>query len=129
MLAVLAGLVLADRRGVRATVVWIWLVGVGSARSRATSPTSRSGRPGSAVMDAPSVVPVTWWSGAELMVAVAVVSALLVAAAARWRGAGRLGTLFSGFAGPSVVAAAYVIVRPALQGRPTNLLEPFQAAR
>jgi hypothetical protein len=127
LLAILAGFVPTIGRNVRATVVWIWAVGVfGAVVGYSTHHPFRA--PRLAVLDAPSLVPDTWWSAPSLMIAIAVVVGAIVAAAARWRGAGRLGTIFSGFAGPAVVASAYLIVRPGLSGAPTNLLDPFHAS-
>ena len=127
VLAVLAGLVPPIGRNVRVTVVWIWALGLfGAIAGHVTHKPFRA--PGLGVVDAPSLIPETWWSAPSVTVAIAVVIGAVVAAAARWRGAGRLGTLFSGFAGPAAVAAAYLIVRPALQGAPTNLFNPFHAS-
>jgi hypothetical protein len=127
VLAVLAGLVPTIGRNVGATVFWIWGLGLfGAIAGYATHKTFRA--PRLAVIDAPSIVPDTWWSAPSLMIAIAVVVGAIVAAAARWMGAGRLGTIFSGFAGPTAVAGAYLIVRPALDGAPTNLLDPFHAS-
>jgi hypothetical protein len=127
VLAVLAGIVPTIGRNVRITVIWIWAVGlVGAIAGYTTHKPFRA--PRLAVMDAPSIIPDTWWSAPSLMIAIAVVVGAVVAAAARWRGAGRLGTILSGFAGPAVVAASYLIVRPALDGAPTNLLDPFHAS-
>jgi hypothetical protein len=127
VLAILAGLVPTIGRNVRATVVWIWALGLfGAIAGYATHKTFRA--PRLAVIDAPSLIPDTWWSAPSLMIAIAVVAGAVVAAVARWKGAGRLGTIFSGFAGPAAVAAAYLIVRPALEGAPTNPLDPFHAS-
>jgi hypothetical protein len=127
VLAVLAAVVLAIGVGIRATVAWIWLVGIGSAiAGYVTHEPFRA--PRLAVIDAPSVIPVTWWSGPNLMIAVAAVVGLLVAAVARSGGAGRLSTAFAGFAGPSVIAAAYVIAMPGTKVAQSAQLEPYRAA-
>jgi hypothetical protein len=127
VLAILAGFVPAIGRNVRLTVIWIWAVGIlGAVAGYVTHKPFRA--PRLAVVDAPSIVPETWWSAPSLMIAIAVVAGAIIAAAARWRGAGRFGTIFSGFAGPAAVATAYLIVRPALAGAPTNLLDPFHAS-
>src|SRR5262249_20086484 len=127
VLAVLAGLVPPIGRNVRVTVGWIWVLGLfGAIAGHATHKPFRA--PGLGVVDAPSVIPDTWWSAPSVMVAISIVIGAVVAAAARWRGATRLGTIVSGFAGPAAVAAAYLIVRPALQGAPTNLFNPFHAS-
>jgi hypothetical protein len=110
--------------GVRAAAAWIWLVGIGSAIAgyltyRPYAP------PRLGVIDAPSIIPVGWWSGPLVMIAVAAVLGAVVAAVARWAEAGRFGIAASGFAGPAVVAAAYLIAGPGS----TNLqLEPYRAA-
>jgi len=127
VLAVLAGLVPPIGRNVRVTVGWIWALGLfGAIAGHATHKPFRA--PGLGVVDAPSLIPDTWWSAPSVMVAISIVIGAVVAAAARWRGASRLGTVVSGFAGPTAVAAAYLIVRPALQGAPTNLFNPFHAS-
>ena len=127
VLAVLAATVLAIGAGIRATVAWIWLVGIGSAiAGHLTHQPFRA--PRLAVLDAPSVVPATWWSGPNLMIAVAAVIGLLVAAVARWGGAGRVGAALSGFAGPSVVAASYLIAMPATSVTRSTQVEPGRAA-
>jgi hypothetical protein len=127
VLAVLAGLVPPIGRNVRVTVGWIWALGLFCAiAGHATHKPFRA--PGLGVVDAPSLIPETWWSAPSVMVAISIVIGAVVAAAARWRGATRLGTIASGFAGPTAVAAAYLIVRPALQGAPTNLFNPFHAS-
>ena len=48
------------------------------------------------------------------MIALAALVGVGVAAVARWGGAGRVGAGVSGFAGPAVVAAAYVIAWPGM---------------
>jgi hypothetical protein len=127
VLAIVGGFIPTIGRNVRVTVVWIWAVGVfGAIAGYATHKSFRA--PRLAVLDAPSLIPDTWWSAPSLMIAIAVVVGAIVAASARWRGAGRLGTIFSGSAGPGVVAAAYLIVQPALSGAPTNLLDPFHVS-
>jgi hypothetical protein len=127
VLAVLAGLVPPIGRNVRVTVGWIWALGLfGAIAGHATHRPFRA--PGLGVVDAPSLIPETWWSAPSVMVAISIVIGAVVAAAARWRGATRLGTIVSGFAGPAAVAAAYLIVRPALEGAPTNLFNPFHAS-
>jgi hypothetical protein len=127
VLAVLAGLVPPIGLNVRVTVGWIWALGLfGAIAGHATHKPFRA--PGLGVVDVPSLIPDTWWSAPSVMVAISIVIGAVVAAVARWRGATRLGTIVSGFAGPAAVAAAYLIVRPALQGAPTNLFNPFHAS-
>ncbi len=126
---VLAGLVLSlvalfvppVAGGVRASVAWIWLVAIGSAVAGIV--THRPYRaPRLAVVDAPSLVPVTWWSGPNLMIAVAAVLGFTVAGVARWGGAHRFGVALSGLAGPAVVAGAYLIA-----GAGDSGVNPMQA--
>ena len=110
--------------GIRAAVTWIWLAGIGSAIAgyltyRPYSP------PRLGVIDAPSVVPVAWWSGPYLMIATAAVLGIAVAAVARWAGARRIGVALCGLAGPAVAASAYLIAGP---GVGPEQREPYRAA-
>ena len=57
--------------------------------------------------------PDEWWLGPNLIVAMAAVFGVAVAGTARWLSAHRLAIALSGLAGPSVVAAAYLVVGPA----------------
>jgi hypothetical protein len=130
--AIVAGIIIAvialsvppAAGGVRAAMAWIWLVGIGSAIAGYLTHRPYAA-PRLAVVDAPSVIPVAWWSGPNLMIAVAALLGIGVAAFARWAEAGRLGTAISGFAGPAVVAAAYLI---AGAGDGTSQLEPYRAS-
>jgi hypothetical protein len=110
--------------GVRAAVAWIWLVGVGSAIAGYLTHRPYVS-PRLAVVDAPSIIPAAWWSGPYVMIAAAAVLGVGVAAVARWGGARRLGIAISGFAGPALVAAAYLIAGTG--GRPAQL-EPYRAS-
>jgi len=113
VLAVLAGLVPPIGRNVRVTVGWIWALGLfGAIAGHATHKPFRA--PGLGVVDAPSLIPETWWSAPSVMVAISIVIGAVVAAAARWRGASRLGTVVSGFAGPTAVASALFNIDAAL---------------
>ena len=110
--------------GVRAAVAWVWLVAIGSAVAgyvthRPYPP------PRLAVIDAPSIIPATVWSGPYAMVGAAAVLGIGVAAVARWGGAKRFGTAISGFAGPAVVASAYLI---AGDGDSAGQLDPYRAS-
>ncbi|MBX6749907.1 MAG: hypothetical protein IRY85_09605 [Micromonosporaceae bacterium] len=116
---VLVGLVLAllalsiqpMAAGVLTTVGWVWLLGLGAAIAGLTSgepnPAPRVGVP-----DAPSLIPPSAWTGPRIMIIAAIVLGLVVAAVARARGASRLSTAFSGFGGPALVGAAYLIAGP-----------------
>jgi hypothetical protein len=110
--------------GIRAAVAWVWLVAIGSAVAgyvthRPYPP------PRLAVIDAPSIIPATVWSGPYAMVGAAAVLGIGVAAVARWGGAKRFGTAISGFAGPAVVALAYLI---AGTGDSAVQLDPYRAS-
>jgi hypothetical protein len=129
---IVAGLVLAlvaltaapVAAGVRATVTWVWVVGIGSAAAGLAAGTSYPS-PRLAVLDAPSLVPVAWWSGPWLMVGVAALLSLAVAGFARWAGAHRLGVALSGLAGPALVAVGYLVAGP---GDGDAQLAPYRAS-
>jgi hypothetical protein len=110
--------------GIRAAVAWIWLVGIGSAIAGYLTHRPYAA-PRLAVVDAPSLIPVAWWSGPYLMIALAALLGIGVAAVGRWAEAGRFGIAISGFAGPAVVAAAYLIATPDVG---TRQLDPYRAA-
>jgi len=101
--------------GAGTTVTWVWMaaltsVGLALAADRVPD-TPRLG-----MIDAPLTGSVGWWVGPYLMVGVAAVLGVVVAATARWVGANRLGISLSGFAGPALVAAAYLIAGPGTSG-------------
>jgi hypothetical protein len=123
---VLVGLVLALlalsirplAAGVLTTVAWVWLLAVGAAVAGLASgepyPAPRVGVP-----DAPSLIAPSAWTGPRVMIIVAAVLGLVVAVVARARGTSRLSTAVSGFGGPALVAAAYLIAGPGQnQGEP-----------
>jgi hypothetical protein len=110
--------------GVRAAVAWIWLVGIGSAIAGYLTHRPYAA-PRLAVLDAPSLISVAWWSGPYLMIALAALLGIGVAAVARWAEAGRFGIAISGFAGPAVVAAAYLMTSP---GEGSRQVDPYRAA-
>jgi hypothetical protein len=97
--------------GLQITVGLVWLVAAGAATAGVTSgepyPAPRLGVP-----DAPSVLPASLWTGPRVMIGVAVVVALVVAGIFRARGSGRLALALSGFGGPALVAAAYLVAGP-----------------
>jgi hypothetical protein len=97
--------------GLRASVAWLWLLGIGCAVAGVVThrpfPAPRLG-----VLDAPSVVPVTFWTGPRLMIGIAVLIGLIVAGTARAYGAGRFGVALAGLGGPAVVAGAYLVAGP-----------------
>jgi len=109
---------------VRATTTWIWLVAIGSAVAGVLTHKPYDA-PRLAVLDAPSLVPSSWWSGPNLMIGVAAVLGLAVAAVARFGGARRIGIGLSGLAGPAIVAAAYLI---AGAGGGGDQVGPFRAS-
>jgi hypothetical protein len=130
--AIVAGIVIALAAlsvpaiagGVRAAVAWVWLVGIGSGVAGYLTHKPYA-PPRLGVVDAPSAIPVAWWSGPYLMIAIAVILGAGVAAVARWAEASRLGIALSGFAGPAVVASAYLI---AGFGYGPRQLDPYRAA-
>lgn len=112
---------------VRAAVAWIWFLGIGSALAgylthRAYTP------PRLAVIDAPSIIPVAWWSGPYAMIGFAAILGAGVAAVARWGDAHRFGIAVSGLAGPVVVAAAYLIAGPGTGTNRDHQLDPYNAS-
>lgn len=109
-----------------ATVSWVWLFAlVSTVLSYAHDGTARALRLG--MIDAPQAVSrADLWFGPFLMIGIAGAFGLLVAAAGRWLFAPRLAIALSGFAGPALVAAAYLVGGPGdvADGR----LEPFIAS-
>jgi hypothetical protein len=97
--------------GVRASVAWIWLVAIGCAVAGILThkpyPAPRLG-----VLDVPSLVAPSSWTGPRLMIFASTAIALIVAGIARWAGAGRFGVAMAGFGGPAMVGAAYLIAGP-----------------
>jgi hypothetical protein len=126
-LALIAGAIPAAAVGLRATVAWVWLVGLGVTVagyfSHRPYPAPRLG-----VVDAPALVTPAWWNGPNLMVALAVLFGVAVAGIARWSGAGRVGVGFSGLAGPAAVAAAYLIAWPGMGDARPAQLDSYRAA-
>jgi len=113
--------------GVRATVTWIWLVGLGSAIAGYVSHQPyRAPRLG--VIDAPSVVPVNFWTGPNLMVAITLLLSITLAVVARWGGSHRAGVALSGLAGPALAAAAYLVAGPGTGADRSTQFEPYLAA-
>ena len=112
--------------GLHATVAALWLIGIGSAAAGlATHEPYAAPRLG--VLDAPSLVPASEWTGPRAMIIAAAATGLLVSGVARLRGATRLGAALGGFGGPALVAAAYVIAGPQAQvGAPVD--QPYLAA-
>jgi hypothetical protein len=113
--------------GVRSAAAWVWLAGIGSAVIGALTHEPYAA-PRLGVIDAPSLVPVTWWSGPNLMIAVAVVIGVAVAGVARWAGANRFAVALSGLAGPAVLASAYLIAGPGGTAERGVQFAPYQAA-
>ena len=97
--------------GLRVSVAWLWLVAIGCAVAGLVShepyPAPRLG-----VLDAPSLIAPSAWTGPRAMIGVTAVLAVVVAGIARWGGAGRLAVSLSGFGGPAVIAASYLIAGP-----------------
>jgi hypothetical protein len=80
------------------------------------------------VVDAPSLIPDSVWTGPRVMIGVAAILGLVVAGIARWGGSGRFGMSMAGFAGPALVAAAYLIAGPGTSTDRTAQAEPYVAA-
>ena len=97
--------------GLQITVGLVWVVAAGAATAGVTTnepyPAPRLGVP-----DAPSLVPASALTGPRVMIGVAVVVALVVAGVSRARGSRRLGVALSGFGGPALIAAAYLVAGP-----------------
>ena len=114
--AVLALLCLAAApiaANVGVSLAGLWLFGLASVGiAIATDQPTITPRLG--VLDAPPMIgPDEWWLGPHLVVVMAAVFGVAVAGTARWLSAHRLAIALSGLAGPSVVAAAYLVVGPA----------------
>jgi MFS family permease len=108
--------------GVLTALVWVWLLAIGAAVVGLTSgepyPAPRVGIP-----DAPSLITPSAWTGPRVLIIAAAVFGIVVAVIVRVRGASRLSTAVSGFGGPALVAAAYLIAGPG-----ENQSEPYLAA-
>jgi hypothetical protein len=111
VLAVLALSVRAVATGLLTTAVWVWLLAIGAAVVGLTTGESYP-TPRLAIPDAPSLIPPSTWTGPLVMVVVAAVLGLVVSAIARGQGSTRLAAGISGFGGPALVAAAYLIAGP-----------------
>lgn len=112
---------------VRAAVAWIWFLGIGSALAGYLTHRAYAS-PRLAVLDAPSIIPVAWWSGPYAMIGFAAILGAGVAAVARWGDAHRFGIAVSGLAGPVVVAAAYLIAGPGTGANRGHQLDPYNAS-
>jgi hypothetical protein len=113
--------------GVRVWIAWLWLIAIGSATVGVVRhlpyPPPRLG-----VIDAPSLIPVAWWNGPKVMIAVAAVVGLAVAGVARGGGAGRFGTAISGLGGPAIVAVAYLVAGPGGASERPSQFDPYVAS-
>jgi hypothetical protein len=113
--------------GVRLSVAWIWLVAIGCAVAGILShqpyPAPRLG-----VLDVPSLVAPSNWTGPRLMIFIALAIAVVVAGIARWAGAGRFGIAVAGFGGPAMVAAAYLIAGPGEGADRAAQFDPYLTA-
>ena len=97
--------------GLQATVSALWLIAIAAAAAGlATHEPYLAPRLG--MLDAPSLVRATEWTGPRVLVMGAAVTGLLVSGVARWQGAQRVGASLAGFGGPALVAAAYLIAGP-----------------
>jgi hypothetical protein len=113
--------------GVRTTITWVWLLGIASVVAGITTHRAFA-PPRLAVLDAPSRVPVQWWSGPMAMIGIAAILSLAIALVTRLRGSSRFGVALSGFSGPAMIAAAYLIAGPGVGADRTLQSEPYQAA-
>lgn len=111
VLAVLALSVRAVAVGLKVTMAWVWLLAAGAAIAGLTTHEPYPA-PRVALLDAPSLIPPSDWTGPRVIVVAAGVLGLVVAAVARARGASRLGAAIAGFGGPALVASAYLIAGP-----------------
>jgi hypothetical protein len=127
VLALIAAFAAPVAVGLRITVAWLWLVAIGCAVAGLFShqpyPVPRLG-----ALDAPSLIGSSAWTESRLMIGAAAVVALGVAGVARWGGSGRLGVALSGFGGPAVVAASYLIAGPGSGADRPAQAEPYVAA-
>jgi hypothetical protein len=114
--------------GLQATAAWIWLVAIGATVAELSSDAQTYPAPRVAMLDAPSVLPASPWTGPRMMIIVAAAVGLVVSGVARWRGSGRLGAALAGFGGPAVVAAAYLVAGPGPAGDPASQRDPYLAA-
>jgi hypothetical protein len=113
--------------GLRAWIALIWVLALGCAIAGVVShhpyPAPRLG-----VLDVPSLVNPDVWTGPRLMIGIAPHFAVVTAGVARWAGAGRIGVSRSGFAGPAVVAAAYLIAGPGEGADRAQQFDPYLAS-
>jgi len=110
------------------TVAWVWLIALVSVvlaltKNQPVSP------PRLGTLDAPWLIaPEQWYLGPYLMVGLCALIGLAVAGAARWIGATRMGIALSGFAGPALIAVAYLAAGPALNTSDTGQIQPYLAS-
>ncbi len=113
--------------GLRITVSWLWLAAIGCAIAGLVThqpyPAPRLG-----TIDAPSLITPSVWTETGTMIGIAALAAVMVASVARWGGAGRLAVALSGFGGPAVVAASYLIAGPGTGTDRAAQAEPYVAA-
>jgi hypothetical protein len=132
---VIAGLVLAfvaltvtpAATAIKATVAWAWAAALFSAivglSTNQTHPAPRLG-----LLDAPSLIPIAWWSGPPLLIMVSAAIALGIAGYARWAGVSLVRVLVCGGLGPAVVALSYLIAGPTATTTGEPWLDPYYAS-
>jgi hypothetical protein len=132
---VLVGLVLAlvalaiapVAAAAKVTAGWAWAAAIFSAivglSTNQTHPAPRLG-----LLDAPTLIPIAWWSGPPLLIMVSAAIALAIAGYARWAGVSLVRVLVCGGLGPAVIAAAYLIAGPTATTTGEPWLDPYYAS-
>jgi len=114
------------------SAAWVWLFVLGWAVFAAIDPAARvaagRGEPRLGVLGPPLVPADTWWFGPNLMILLAFVIGVGVAGMARFGGQHKIVVALSGFAGPAVIAAAYLIAGPGSGAGRAAQFEPYRAA-
>lgn len=111
-----------------ATVGWVWMIALASVVLTLASGRDASS-PRLGTLDVPWLIqPTEWWFGPYLMVGLSAAIAVAVAGVARWVGASRLGITLCGFAGPALVASAYLVTGPGLDTSDSGQIQPFLAS-
>lgn len=110
------------------TAAWVWLVALGSALASLDGPVLPTGlRLG--VLSLPQL-PYAQTQNLVLPMAtgMALLAALVIAGYARWLGEHRFTVAVSGFAGPALVAAAYLVAGPGISAENDDQLVPWRAS-
>jgi hypothetical protein len=132
---VLVGLVLAlvamaiapVAAAAKVTAGWAWAAAIFSAivglSTNQPHPAPRLG-----LLDAPTLIPISWWSGPFLLIMVSAAIALGIAGYARWVGVSLVRVLICGGLGPAVIAAAYLVAGPTATTTGEPWLDPYYAS-